>query len=57
MERGTVLWNTYSTGAIDRHRSTHYLTGTGLLRLLAGTLCHAMQLQSHQIELLAIVKT
>jgi hypothetical protein len=52
-----VLQNTYSTGALNRHRSIHYLTTTGLLHSLVGTLCHTIQLQCHQIELHAIVET
>jgi hypothetical protein len=45
------------TGAIDRHRSIHYVSSTALLHSLVGTLRHTIQLQCHQIELLAIVKT
>jgi hypothetical protein len=33
------------------------LTNTGLLHSLVRTLCHAIQLQCHQIELLAIVES
>jgi hypothetical protein len=46
-----------STGVINRYRSIHYLTSTGLLRYLVRTLHHAIQLQHHKIELLAIVET
>ncbi len=56
VERGTPLQKTHSTGVINKHRSIHYLTSTSLLHLLVGTLYHAIQLQCHQIELLAIVK-
>ncbi len=55
-----LLWNAvqcyrnYSAGVIDRHRSINYSPSTGLLRSLVGTLRHAIHLQCHQIELLAI---
>ncbi len=58
-----LLWMLYSAieylsnGAINRYRSMHYLTSTGLLRSLVRTLRHAIQLQCHQSELLAIVET
>ncbi len=52
-----MLENTYSTKAMNRHGSIHYLTSKGLLRSLVGTLRHAIQLQCHQIELLAIRDT
>jgi hypothetical protein len=46
-----------TTGAINKYRSIQYLTSTGLLCYLVRILRHAIQLQCHQIELLAIVKT
>ncbi len=61
--RWNLLWSWYSaikylsTGAINRYRSIHYSTSTGLLHYLVGTLWHAIQLQCHQIELLTIVET
>jgi hypothetical protein len=52
-----VLQISTSTYCEIQTRSIHFSTSTGQLCSLVRTLRHAIQIQYHQIELLAIVET